>query len=169
MPATAFRIGLRPLVGLTAVFAMAVSAGCSSSSPSSSLSQGGASVSGQPSPGSISGSMDDWLAAVCLQGTFSNGKNSFRNASGGGFCGAKNHAGPILIGEWNDNYLMRNDISVFRGGYYASCVNGQSITDFVAVGANGAATLQPLTQFGFSVQPVAGRIAGAVLNCESVP
>jgi hypothetical protein len=155
MPATAILTGLRPLVGLTAVFAMAVSAGCSSSSPGSSLSQGGASVPGQTAPSSISGSMDDWLAAVCAQGTFSNGKNSFRNASGGGFCGAKNRSGPILVGQWNDNYLMRNDISVFRGAYYASCVNGQSITDFVAVGARGSDALQPLTQFGFSIQPVA--------------
>jgi hypothetical protein len=115
-------------LALAAIFRIAVLAGCSSPSP------GGASVSGQPAPASISGSMDDWLAAVCLQGTFSNGKKSFQNASGGGFCGAKDRSGPILIGQWNDNYLMRNDISIFRGAYYASCINGQTITDFVAVG-----------------------------------
>ncbi|MEB3981888.1 hypothetical protein OQ968_11490 [Mycobacterium sp. 663a-19] len=99
--------------------------------------------------------MDDWLAAICAQGTFNNGRNAFRNASGGGFCGAKDHSGPILIGEWNDNFLMRNDISIFRNGYYASCIKGKTITDFVATEAGGAAALEPLSQFGFSIQPVA--------------
>lgn len=146
---------MNKVLSLAAVVAIAVSAGCSVPSPGSSPSPGGASVSGQPAPGSISGSMDDWLAVVCAQGTFSNGNKSFRNASGGGFCGAKDHSGPILIGQWNDNYLMRNDISIFRGAYYASCINGQTITDFVAMGAGGAAALQPLSQFGFSIQPVA--------------
>jgi hypothetical protein len=139
--------------GAVSLIAVAVLAGCST--PGSSASPQGASVSGQSAPSSISGSMDDWLAAVCLQGTFSNGKKGFPNAAAGGFCGAGNRSGPILIGQWNNNYLMRNDISIFRSGYYASCINGQTITDFVAVGAHGAAALQPLSQFGFSIQSVA--------------
>jgi hypothetical protein len=54
---------------------------------------------------------------------------------------------------------MLNDLARFSRYYYyyASCVNGQTITDFVGHTGNRQqdyAVLQPLTQFGFSVNQV---------------
>jgi hypothetical protein len=54
-PVTEMGIGLRPLVGLAAVFAMAVSAGCSSPSTGS----------GTTTSTSLTGTMADWANAVC--------------------------------------------------------------------------------------------------------
>jgi hypothetical protein len=105
---------------------------------------------------SINGSLDDWEAAVCATGSvITGGAKIFRNSVAGNSCRARNNAGPIFIGQWDDNYLMHNDIHLFRNGSYASAKSGDTITDFVTLQPGGAA-LQPLTQFGFIVKPIAG-------------
>jgi hypothetical protein len=101
----------------------------------------------------ISGSLDDWEGAVCATGSVvTGGTKIFSNAVAGDSCVSKNHSGAILIAQWNDNYLMINDITLWRGGSYVSAKKDQTIIDLVA--PNGAADLQPLTQFGFVVRPI---------------
>jgi hypothetical protein len=93
--------------------------------------------------------MDDWLAAMCRPGTFNDRLHVFRNATAGGDCLARD-GGPIFMGKWDSNYLMQNDVVLYRNHYYASGITEQTVIAFVA-GRPGA--LQPLTQFGFTVQP----------------
>jgi hypothetical protein len=136
--------GAAILLASTAVSATACQSGSNNRQSSSGASQ------------SISGSLDDWEAAVCATGSvITGGAKIFRNSVAGNSCRASNNAGPIFIGQWDDNYLMHNDIQIFRNGSYASAKSGDTITDFVTQQPGGAA-LQPLTQFGFIVKPIAG-------------
>lgn len=102
--------------------------------------------------GQISGSRDDWLAAVCKMGSFRNGAGTFRfsNATAQGSCTANFGSRPILIGEWDSDYLMRNDIASMRLSYYASAINSDVVIGFITLGPNGD-PLEPLSQFGFTV------------------
>lgn len=117
----------------------------------------GATSSASADPKSISGSLDDWEQAVCATGSVvTGGRKMFPNSVGGDHCRSKASGRPILIGEWNDNYLMQNDITIFRGGSYVSAKNGQSVIDLVSP-VPGDSGLQPLTQFGFVVNPIPAR------------
>lgn len=108
-------------------------------------------------PKSISGSLDDWQQAVCATGSIiTGGRKMFPNSIAGGHCKSKASGRPILIGEWDDNYLMQNDITLFSGGSYVSAKNGQSVIDLVTP-VPGDSALQPLTQFGFVVNPIPAR------------
>jgi hypothetical protein len=147
------RLTTKVLVAAVLVTTASSTAACKSDSNNHQPSGGGQSSSGGAQ--SISGSLDDWEAAVCQTGSvFTGGRKVFRNAVAGNSCLAKNRAGPIMIGQWDDDYLMRNDIVIFRNGSYASARSGQTITDFVTPQPGGAA-LEPLTQFGFTINPIA--------------
>jgi hypothetical protein len=106
----------------------------------------------------ISGSLDDWEGAVCAIGTVVRGRtNIFPNAVAGDSCVSKNYSGAIQIAQWNDNFLMINHITLWRGGSYVSAKKDQTIIDLVAPNPGRAADLQPLTQFGFTVQTIAAQ------------
>ena len=105
---------------------------------------------GNNAPPTATGTMTDWLDSVCLLGTFNDGKRAgLPNADKGqGFCGAKNHHGPILMGIYSSFYMARNDVALYQrsmASAYASVEPGIQ----VFVGAPGV--LEPLTDFGFSV------------------
>jgi hypothetical protein len=104
-------------------------------------------------PQSVTGSIDDWEGAVCATGSVISGKQYFRNAVASDWCLDKNHSEAIYIAQWNDNYMMVNDITMFQRGFYASAKSGQNIVDLVTLTPSGAAALQPLTRFGFVVNP----------------
>jgi hypothetical protein len=101
----------------------------------------------------LSGNFDDWLAAVCKPGSYENGgRKIFRNSNAGGSCmPANGQGGIILIGEWDSNFVMTNDLTALRIKYYASWTDGQSPKAFVPYGSVTGAELEPLTRFGFSV------------------
>jgi hypothetical protein len=107
----------------------------------------------------ISGSFDDWRAAICKPGTYfdanSGGAHFFANAIGHAVC-QTNSRTEIMIGKWSDNFEMNNDLALWHSAraYYTSCnQSGGIILAFVTAGSDAAA-LQPLQQFGFTVQPV---------------
>jgi hypothetical protein len=117
--------------------------------------------SGSPGAGSVrsggvSGSRDDWLQAVCRQGTFfDGGTTSFRNATGTGSCmPAERSAQRIWIGQWDSAYLMRNDM--IPGHAIRFYAWGQQDTLFTAFAVHdvNTASLEPLTQFGFTIDAV---------------
>jgi len=102
-------------------------------------------------PPTANGTFTDWVDAVCLLGTFNDGKPAGLSSAdkGQGFCGAKNRHGPILMGLYSDFYMARNDVARYQHGMsyaYASVQPGIQ----VFVGAPDA--LQPLTGFGFFVE-----------------
>jgi hypothetical protein len=136
------------LIAALAALPVAALIGCTSTHTASSAGAGQAT----PSTGLITGALADWLSAICRTGSFNDGLHVFRNATAGGNCQARN-GGPIFMGRWGSNYLMQNDVVLYRNDYYASCVNGQRVTDFVA---GRPSALQPLTQFGFTIQPTSG-------------
>jgi len=101
----------------------------------------------------ISGSFDDWLQSVCQSGTYIDGAQvPFINATGSGSCRPSHGytGGRIWIGNWNSDYVMRNDMVAGHCTYYVSGRNGQLITAF-AVQGRSSEPLAPLTQFGYSI------------------
>jgi len=104
----------------------------------------------------IAGSFDDWLQAVCQTGTYLNGGAvPFRNATGSGNCRPSN--GPrvyrVFIANWDSDFAMRNDMVAGRVHYYVAGRNGDLITAFAVQGPSSA-PLEPLTQFGFTINTI---------------
>lgn len=130
-----------------AVGTATLTGGCAHSNPS---------AAGAPA---ISGSFDDWLAALCKPGTYfdanSGGAHFFANAIGHAVC-QSNDRTEIMIGKWDDSFKMNNDIALYRSGraYYSSCHQSSGIVFAFVTAGSDAAALQPLQQFGFTVQPV---------------
>jgi hypothetical protein len=158
MPATAIRTVLRPLVGLAAVFAMAVSAGCSSASPDSS-----STISKH-----LTGTMSDWTSAVCepgrgpqllphgrYMGGATNPMECFATMqrANGGRMGPV----PILIGNYTSESLMENDLG--RLGAYAKGNDGTEYVVFASIPTSGpalaaeSAMFLPLRSYGFEISP----------------
>jgi hypothetical protein len=139
-------------VVLTAV-GIAVS-GCQHSESSTA----GGTASSSEAPGNISGTSDDWFAAVCESGRFRNGGRSdvFPNATARGSCPAAVKSGNpnafIWIVQYDSNYMMLNDLQGMQMTNYAS--GGKPTTVFAINQASNVAALEPLTQFGFKVLPV---------------
>ncbi len=101
----------------------------------------------------LSGTFDDWLAAVCKPGSYQKGENIFANANAGSHCvAADGRGGMVLIGEWDSNYLMTNDLTALHVKNFASWTDGQSTNAFVPYGSDTGAELDPLTPFGFTVK-----------------
>jgi hypothetical protein len=116
---------------------------------------GDSSSSGQPQ---ISGSRDDWLQAVCQNGTFQTPTSVlpvFRNATATGVCLSSAVSGATLFaGQWDSDYMMRNDFTGARLHYYSAGTNGSGVIGFAPL-QGGERALQPLTKFGFTVNKLA--------------
>lgn len=113
----------------------------------------------------ISGSRDQWLQAVCRDGSYSEPRANemfpeglFPNATGSGACMAAHSnfpgAVPIWLGQWDSDYMMRNDLTGRRMGSYAAASDRNLITAF-AVRPRVRDALEPLTQFGFTIHELA--------------
>ncbi|MFO7165857.1 MAG: hypothetical protein DIU75_021290 [Mycolicibacterium hassiacum] len=62
---------------------------------------------------------------------------------------------PILIGEWEDESTMRRDLAISKMIRYSAWTERADIViAFASIGDTGTATLEPLTQFGFSIAPL---------------
>ncbi len=57
----------------------------------------------------------------------------------------------MFIGQWDSEYMMRNDLSGGRLNYYAAATEGNTVTAFAPF-HGGDEPLQPLTQFGFTIK-----------------
>jgi hypothetical protein len=106
-------------------------------------------VSGDP--GSIKA-----MARCCQCGHFASvhhgdggGRLRFPNATAQAFCMAapENGGGPMLIADWDSDYIMRNDLAALHIEYYASGNYGQQcycVRPDRPVGEEGVATSQPI-------------------------
>lgn len=95
----------------------------------------------------------DWFAAVCRKGTFTDGgqtANTLPGADATGFCAGKNGSA-VSIGSYSSTFLLENDVARFYSPSYATTVDDQGRTwAFVSVPANKS-DLAPLEQFGFVI------------------
>ncbi|MBX7135036.1 MAG: hypothetical protein K1X67_20415 [Fimbriimonadaceae bacterium] len=139
------------LIASLAVVAIFVGAGCGGTG-SKSASKGGDDTRSS-STGSISGSTEDWLQALCQPGKFMDGMRSdgpFSGSIGGGTCiGPVSGRGPVYLTQWDSNYKMRNAMAMMHMCYASAIESSGTIDTFSVIGQNTAA-LQPLSQFGFS-------------------
>jgi hypothetical protein len=119
---------------------------------------GSASHSGGSGRSHVSGSRDDWLQAVCKDGTYRTPTSDmpvFNGATGAGVCLARN-GGTIFVGQWDSDYMMRNAFTMSRLRYYAAASDGDTVTAFASLQRSEKA-LEPLTQFGFTISELPPR------------
>ena len=107
-----------------------------------------------PEHDAVSGSENDWLSALCYLGTFSSTGSDLPNATqGSGFCSAKSGSDIISIAKYDSDFAMRNALAQSPKYFYGSGIEPDGTAIVFAVGKNSSA-LQPLTQFGFSINKV---------------
>lgn len=100
-----------------------------------------------------SGTMDDWLAAACDQGRLFDGTHIFPNAMQQAACQSSVNHAMILIGRWDSNPTMYNDLTNVHTRYYTSGMRTDGTPFAFAVVAaesdsGSIAALQPLAKFG---------------------
>jgi hypothetical protein len=101
-------------------------------------------------------SSEDWLRAVCQMGTFREGwgEGVLRNSTAQSSCLSNTGGGGIFFGQYASNFSMQNDVSIFKGGTYATAkASDGTIEAFMTEigGSRGEEVLWPLTQFGFEL------------------
>lgn len=161
---------LRPLIirmlGLAAIFAINVLAGCSS--PASSLPGTAPNGANSSTSGRLSGTLDGWVNAVCdrgrgpqplVPGRYMGGATNpiecfaTMQAADGGRMGPV----PILIGTYTSESAMANDLGSL--GAYAEGQDGNEYIVFAAPKTLGpalaaeSAMFQPLQAYGFDISP----------------
>lgn len=116
-------------------------------------------VGGSKASTARASSSDQWFNAVCQQGFFRDGGGNgqwFTNAVGRASCASsQNPSIWIFIGQYTSEYLADNDAALFRLGGGATAMMGH--TDgywlFAGLTDKSGISLQPLTQFGFTITP----------------
>ncbi|MCV7175444.1 hypothetical protein [Mycolicibacterium sphagni] len=112
----------------------------------------------QPVPGTVSGTQDNWIESVCVTGSFVDGQGGLPGSTGGGLCRSRSGRGAISISQFDSDYKMRNGIAMMHVRYYVSGTEpGGTVIAFAAVGGGSADALEPLTQFGFTVNTTTTR------------
>lgn len=113
--------------------------------------------------GQVSGDREEWSAAVCADGsvsTISDGKIRFPNVENYASCmsrvpGSGGGAIPLLIGEWENEPTMRQDLAHYKAiRAFASAERANTVIVFAPIGDSGTATVEPLADFGFSITPL---------------
>jgi hypothetical protein len=120
---------------------------------------GSANNSGGSGGTHVSGSRDDWLQAVCKDGTYripTSDMPVFNGATGAGVCLARS-GGTIFVGQWDSDYMMRNAFTMSRLRCYAAAREGDTVTAFAPAPNASERALEPLTQFGFTIHELAPR------------
>jgi hypothetical protein len=139
-------------------FILSKSFGGNGGGEKSAAGSGSRSVGSEGTSGSISGSWEDWVEAVCQPGGFRDGIDTqpgsvFGGAIGGGVCmdlRVPRGRGPIYLTQWDSDFKMRNQMTLL-GMCYASATNGDAITTLsVRALPDAGAALEPLAQFGFT-------------------
>ena len=67
-------------------------------------------------------------------------------------CIAKNGGGPITIGQYVNDFKMRNAMAMLGTKYYAAAMTSDGTIWMFAVMGGNASNLEPLTQFGFIIK-----------------
>jgi hypothetical protein len=142
--------------GLAVIIALSVFLSCSSQSTDGiSHSRDGSAPLVESGVGQVSGTLDDWFAAVCKPGLFKDGDGGqvLRNAEATAYCASPDSAA-ILIGRYTSNWGLTSDLALFngRGAHATATLSTGVIQVFIAYGSGTAATLAPLEPFGFRIQ-----------------
>lgn len=59
---------------------------------------------------------------------------------------------PILIGEWENGTTMRQELVHYKTIHtFAAAERADTVIVFAPIGDSGTATVEPLTDFGFSI------------------
>jgi hypothetical protein len=142
---------MNKVLGLAAIFAIAVLAGCSSPSLSTSTNS---------SARHLMGTMDDWVNAVCTTGgplPMRRGTMLGSSAANPMVCHGprRDPIGqiPIYIGTYPSESLMENDLNPNMTGTYAEGNNGSEVVVFVSLPIPSGASpiFQPLEAYGFTI------------------
>ena len=146
------------VLGLAAVFAIGVLAGCSS--PASSPQGLAPSGVNSSTSGRLIGTMDDWVNAVCNSPRFDPG-TLMPSATGGGQCAdlaSRGSIGPVGRYEFvwgtypsGSESSIRNDLAML--GPYAEGNDGTEEVVFAAFMGENHAGLTSLERFGFALHP----------------
>jgi hypothetical protein len=113
-------------------------------------------TSRESTAGSISGGWEQWTESVCKTGTFVDG-HAPPDAERGAWCLPKTGGGAITIGQYDSDYKMRNAIAMLRMKYYASARTSDGTVWMFAVMAGDESILEPLAQFGFTINTASSR------------
>jgi hypothetical protein len=97
---------------------------------------------------------DDWKAAVCRPGYYSDRSAILPNADWSASCQSM-RGNPIIMGWYSGSFSVRNDLAMFRGATFAQLPtsDGRTAIFLTPVRGTGGA-LEPLTQFGFTLGAV---------------
>ena len=110
---------------------------------------------GSSSSGTVTGTEDNWFEAVCKTGTFMDHGGNLPGARGRGFCIPRAGRTPsISIGQFDSDYKMRNAVAAASMTYYVAGVEPDGTVICFAIYGKDASPLEPLTQFGFTVNTV---------------
>lgn len=98
-------------------------------------------------------SSDQWFAAVCRPGSLRTDQGTrLPNAVSGGFCVSSVGGSAIDFGQYNSEYVARNDgRGQFIDGSYAIIKDTDGWMIFRDVNDRTGASLQPLAQYGFTI------------------
>jgi hypothetical protein len=103
--------------------------------------------------GTISGSLDDWLASVCAPGAFYDG-TSFPGATGGGACLSRKTQGQqvqVYLLQYDSEFKQNNDLAAYRMIRCARIITDSGRRTVFGVMENNDLPLQPLKQFGIEI------------------
>jgi hypothetical protein len=160
---------MNKVLGLAAIVAIAMLAGCSSSQGSSPTT--GTLMSPTTSPQKLTGTMDDWIRAVCVMVADGGTAGFMPEAENGKNCASTYALGngkhyPIFIGSYNSTSALAHDLTNPMWGPqppylgpYAEGIDPAS-NAVVVFGLRGDDTplgerqrpLQPLMTYGFTIQ-----------------
>lgn len=97
---------------------------------------------------------DEWLEAVCKPGTFRNGgREILRNADGQASCSARLSGSPIILGQYSDEYMARNDVTALHMPSAIARTDSGDWEVFISFGDPSGRALEPLAELGFTVTP----------------
>jgi len=98
-------------------------------------------------------SFEDLLAAVCRIGTWHDGTGVLRDADASGNCISAQGGVPILVGQSQSDFTLRNIAARFHGASYAitppSTSGGRAL--FLSPVPNSVDALAPLREFGMLI------------------
>ncbi len=111
-----------------------------------------------PTQRTISGTSEDWLSAVCELGRLYDKGTSLPGAVGGAICAPRITTGNpntlIRIAQFDSEFKMRNALAA-RLTKYAAVTEYEGLIWTFSIIENDPSPLQPLEQFGFSIESVA--------------
>jgi len=108
-----------------------------------------------PTPAAITPSTDDdWKAAVCRPGYYSDRSAILPNADWSASCQSM-RGNPIIMGWYTGSFSVQNDLALFHGATFAQLPtdDGRTAVFLTPVRGTGGA-LDPLAQFGFTLGAV---------------